>query len=87
MKKTLILLLCICTFLSCKFDKESNEDVVEVFLPKTHISARYIFSKNADFFTYPNNFNHYAKHYKNTFQHGGISLEEMIIPVVTLTSK
>lgn len=59
----------------------------EVFLPKTHISARYIFSKNADFFAYPNNFNHYAKHYKNTFQHGGISLEEMIIPVVTLVSK
>ncbi|MFM7023132.1 MAG: PglZ domain-containing protein [Flavobacteriales bacterium] len=59
----------------------------EARLPKTHISARYIFAKNDDFFAYPNNFNHYVKHYKNTFQHGGISMEEMIVPCITLQTK
>lgn len=59
----------------------------EIRLPKSHISARYIFAKNAGFFAYPNNFNHYAKHYKNTFQHGGLSLEEMIVPCITLQTK
>jgi hypothetical protein len=46
-----------------------------------------IFATNTDFFAYPNNYNYYAQYYRNTFQHGGISLEEMIIPVVTLISK
>ena len=54
-------------------------------LPKTNISSSYIFSTNNDFFTYPNNYNHYAKYYKNTFQHGGVSMEEMLIPVITLS--
>jgi DNA-binding response OmpR family regulator len=59
----------------------------DIFLPKPQISTSYIFCRDADFFVYPNNYNHYASYYKDTFQHGGISLEEMIIPLVTLTAR
>ncbi len=54
------------------------------FLPKPHVSTSYVFATNNYFFAYPNNFNHYVQYYKDTFQHGGISLEEMIIPFVSL---
>ncbi len=57
------------------------------YLPSRNVSTSYIFARNDDFFAYPNNFNYYATYYKNTFQHGGISMEEMIIPVVTLVPK
>ena len=53
-------------------------------LPKSDVSSSYIFAMYDDFFAYPNNFNHYAGYYRNTFQHGGISLEEMIVPVITM---
>ena len=53
-------------------------------LPQNHLSSAYIFATNQDFFAYPNNYNYYVKYYKDTFQHGGISLEEMIIPFVSL---
>jgi len=56
-------------------------------LPVTNISSSYIFAYNSDFFAYPNNYNHYVNYYKNTFQHGGISLEELLIPCITLKSK
>jgi CheY-like chemotaxis protein len=56
-------------------------------LPVTNLSSSYIFAYNEDFFAYPNNYNHYVKYYKNTFQHGGISLEEMIIPYILLKPK
>jgi len=59
----------------------------EAFLPSRNVSTTYIFAQNKDFFVYPNNYNYYANYYDNTFQHGGISLEEMIIPVVTLSPK
>lgn len=59
----------------------------EVHLPSSHISSTYIFATKNDFIAYPNNYNHYVKYYKDTFQHGGISLEEMMIPIITLTSK
>ncbi|MCF0206818.1 MAG: bifunctional response regulator/alkaline phosphatase family protein [Bacteroidales bacterium] len=59
----------------------------EAYLPKTNISSTYIFAMNDDFFAYPNNYNQYAKYYKNTFQHGGISLQEMIIPAITMMPK
>ncbi|PKP22238.1 MAG: two-component system response regulator, partial [Bacteroidetes bacterium HGW-Bacteroidetes-21] len=59
-------------------------DPLKVYLPKTNISSTYVFSIENDFFVYPNNLNHFVKYYKNTFQHGGISLEEMLIPVATL---
>ncbi|MEY2794165.1 MAG: hypothetical protein RJA76_2157 [Bacteroidota bacterium] len=57
------------------------------FLPKLNMSTSYVFSREDSFLAYPNNYNHYVQHYKNTFQHGGISMEECIIPVVYLTSK
>ncbi len=59
----------------------------EAFLPSRNVSTSYIFAQNADYFVYPNNYNYYANYYFNTFQHGGISMEEMIIPVVTLAPK
>ncbi|MBL6657535.1 MAG: bifunctional response regulator/alkaline phosphatase family protein [Flavobacteriales bacterium] len=58
-----------------------------VFLPIVNMSSKYIFAREDYFFAYPNNYNHYVNHYKETFQHGGISLEEMIIPIITLSSK
>jgi DNA-binding response OmpR family regulator len=57
------------------------------FLPKLHVSSAWVFAKEADFFAYPNNFNHYVNYYRNTFQHGGISLEEMLIPFIILDAK
>ncbi len=59
----------------------------EYHLPAVNLSSRYIFAKEDNFFAYPNNYNYYVNHFKDTFQHGGISLEEMIIPAVLLTSK
>jgi hypothetical protein len=56
-------------------------------LPQQSISTRYIFAHNRDFMAYPNNFNHYAKYYSDTFQHGGISMEELLIPLITLKPK
>ena len=57
------------------------------FLPSPNISTAYIFAQNDDFFAYPNNYNYYVGYYKNTFQHGGISMEEMLIPIITMQSK
>jgi CheY-like chemotaxis protein len=59
----------------------------DIFLPKINVSSSYIFCKKDDFFAYPNNFNYYVNYYKNTFQHGGISLEEMMIPYIALKAK
>jgi DNA-binding response OmpR family regulator len=60
-------------------------DPETVHLPKPNVSSSFIFAYGSNFFVYPNNFNYFASYYRNTFQHGGISLEEMIIPVVVLT--
>lgn len=56
-------------------------------LPSPNLSSTYIYACNEDFFSYPNNYNYYVQYYNGTFQHGGISLEEMIVPIVTLTPK
>ncbi len=56
-------------------------------LPSPNISSTYIFANNNDFIAYPNNYNYYVQYYTDTFQHGGISMEEMIIPLITLTAK
>ncbi len=57
------------------------------FLPTPNLSSTYIFADGDDFIAYPNNYNHYVSYYKDTFQHGGISLEEMIIPIVSMHPK
>ncbi len=59
----------------------------EAYLPKSNLSSSYVFAKEAKYFVYPNNYNHYMNYYKNTFQHGGISLEEMIVPIAFLKAK
>ncbi len=56
-------------------------------LPAPNVSSTYIFTTGRDFFAYPNNYNYYVQYYRDTFQHGGISMEEMLVPIVKLTSK
>ncbi len=53
-------------------------------LPTPNISTSYVFATGNSFFAYPNNYNHYVSYYKDTFQHGGISMEEMLVPLITL---
>lgn len=62
-------------------------DPEEVGLPKSNISSTYIFACNNDFLAYPNNYNHYVRYYRNTFQHGGVSMEEMLVPFLVLEAK
>jgi len=75
---------------SLTYDKK---DVLEarnpasIHLPSINMSSSFIFAKNDLFFAYPNNYNHYVSYYRNTFQHGGVSLEEMIIPFLVLEPK
>lgn len=59
----------------------------EGYLPKSNVSTSYIFAEEQAYFVYPNNYNHFMKFYKDTFQHGGISLQEMLIPFAVLTPK
>lgn len=56
-------------------------------LPAPNISTSYVFATGDSFFAYPNNYNYYVSYYKDTFQHGGISMEEILVPLVTLTPK
>ena len=70
-----------------------NKEVIEakepkaIKLPQENVSSTFVFAKENDFFAYPNNYNYYANYYKNTFQHGGVSLEEMIIPIIEMRGK
>lgn len=62
-------------------------DPEEAGLPRPNVSSAYIFAKDDKYFLYPNNYNHYNNYFRNTFQHGGISMEEMICPVITLSDR
>ena len=59
----------------------------EAGLPVPNLNSTFIFAKGDTFLCYPNNYNHFVNYYKNTFQHGGVSLEEMIIPIIRMTNK
>lgn len=63
------------------------KDPGKIFLPKRHLTSPYIFAHENDFFAYPNNYNQYVQFYQNTFQHGGVSMEEILIPFVVLRNK
>jgi hypothetical protein len=56
-------------------------------LPKLKVTSTYAFAIKDFFFAYPNNYNYYVNYYKDTFQHGGLSMEEMVIPIISLNSK
>ena len=60
---------------------------LDYYLPIQNVSSKYIFAKEDMYFVYQNNYNQFVQFYKNTYQHGGISMEEMLIPVITLKSK
>ena len=59
----------------------------DAFLPKLHMSSSFIFAKEDTYFVYPNNYNQFVNYFNETFQHGGVSLEEMIIPFATYSPK
>lgn len=63
------------------------KDPAKFGLPSPNLSSTFIYACNEDFFSYPNNYNYYVQYYTGTFQHGGISLQEMLVPVVTLTPR
>ena len=65
-------------------DVLSAKNPEDLYLPRLTMSSSFIFAKNDLFFAYPNNYNHYVSYYRNTYQHGGVSLEEMVIPFVVL---
>ena len=84
------------TNLRYKLGKNLNFSSKDVFvikdprkaqLPAPNLSTAYVFATGNSFFAYTNNYNYYVSYYKNTFQHGGISMEEMLIPLITLTSR
>jgi hypothetical protein len=70
-----------------KKDVYAVKDPKKIHLPSINMSSSYIFAKGDYFLAYPNNYNYYANYYRNTFQHGGISLEEMIIPLAVYIPK
>ncbi|MBK8483513.1 MAG: response regulator [Saprospiraceae bacterium] len=70
-----------------KKDVLEIKDPNKVGLPRPNLSSTFIFAKENNYFLYPNNYNYYLNYFKNTFQHGGISLEEMICPIIRLTRK
>lgn len=70
-----------------KKDVFEIKNPADIFLPRQHVSTTFVFAKEDKFFAYPNNYNYFVNYYRNTFQHGGISLEEMLVPFITLDPK
>ena len=63
------------------------KDPAQIFLPRLHVTSPYIFCRAGDFFAYPNNYNEYVRYYTGTFQHGGVSMEEVMIPFVLMRGR
>jgi len=63
------------------------KDPARIYLPRINVSTSYVFAKESKYFVYPNNYNQFVSFYKNTFQHGGISMEENLIPFIYLEAK
>jgi CheY-like chemotaxis protein len=63
------------------------ENPLDYYLPIQNVSSKYIFAKENLYFIYQNNYNKFVNLYKNTYQHGGVSMEEMLIPIITLKTK
>ena len=63
------------------------KDPRKAMLPQPNLSTSYVFATGDSFFAYPNNYNYYVSYYRDTFQHGGISMEEMIVPLITIKGK
>lgn len=63
------------------------KDPRHLLLPAPNLSTAYIFALGTHFFAYPNNYNHYVQYYRDTFQHGGVSMEEMIVPLIYMRGK
>jgi hypothetical protein len=59
----------------------------KAFLPRLHMSSRYIFALEDHFFVYPNNYHYYVNYYRDTFQHGGVSMEEVLVPAIDMKAK
>ncbi|MFO7719325.1 MAG: bifunctional response regulator/alkaline phosphatase family protein [Gillisia sp.] len=68
-------------------DVLAAKDPKSIHLPTINMSSSYIFAKGDMFFAYPNNYNYYVNYFRNTYQHGGVSMEEMIIPFVCLSPR
>lgn len=68
-------------------DVLAAKNPASIHLPTINMSSSFIFAKSDLFFAYPNNYNHYVSYYRNTYQHGGVSLEEMIIPFAVLSPR
>lgn len=84
------------TNLRYKVGKNLNYNAKQVYemkkpnlfgLPAPNLSSTFIYALNEDFFSYPNNYNYYVQYYDGTFQHGGISMQEMLVPLVTMIPK
>lgn len=69
------------------FDVTNSRDIETVGLPKASVADQYVFALNDDYFLYKNNRNEYVDRYDGSFQHGGVSMEEMILPLITLEAK
>ncbi|MEG0162905.1 MAG: PglZ domain-containing protein, partial [Mucinivorans sp.] len=65
----------------------SIDNPEKIGLPKSNLTSNFIFATGGDFLVYPNNYNHFVRYYQNTFQHGGVSMEEMIVPIISLSAK
>jgi CheY-like chemotaxis protein len=63
------------------------KDPSKIGLPRQNVSSVYVFARSDKYLVYPNNYNHFATYYRHTFQHGGISMEEMMVPVAHLTAR